>query len=139
MIDQNKLYRYRMSVFNKFEKREAHAVLMRFMCRCLEVIQDFLPAVGKAAFEKAKEYWLQGRGQACDLESARVDCWQYLDNKGRSIDIKDHEDAAMRAVLCVLYPHTESKDFSSETVEWFAEMLNRLGNYSNEVNRHMMC
>lgn len=46
------------------------------------------------------------------------------------------KDAAMRALLCVLYTEVEDEDFSSDTLDWFADMLNRLGDYSNVFERY---
>jgi len=139
MIDQNKIYKYRILVTNRFNTQEAYTVFMRFMCHCLEAIQEFLPTVGKVAFEKAKEHWIEGIDHTNDLEALRIICWQYLDNKGGRIDIKDKEDASMRALLCVLHTKIENEDFSSDTIEWFTDMLDRLGDYSSEVERHMVC
>lgn len=137
MITRKELETYLDEVTQNFSATEAHSVLMRFMCRCLLLAQEFLPKTGRNALSSATAFWLSGQGQAEDLLTARIDCWNYLDSKHRSIDILDREDAAMRAVMCVLYSEPESDDFSAEAVRWFADMFDRLGDYSNETAQLM--
>lgn len=137
MITRNELEIYLAKVAQKLSATEAHAVLMRFMCRCLLLAQEFLPDTGRNALSSATAFWLSGQGQAEDLLTARIDCWNYLDSKHRSIDILDREDAALRAAMCVLYAEPESDDFSAEAVRWFADMFDRIGDYSGEIARLM--
>ncbi|WP_223619782.1 hypothetical protein [Lysobacter sp. ESA13C] len=137
MIARNELEIYLVNVTQTFSATEAHAILMRFMCRCLLLAHEFLPEIGRNALNLATAFWLSGEGQAEDLLTARIACWNYLDSKHRSTDIQDREDAAMRAVICVLYAEPESDDFSVETVHWFADMFDRLGDYSNETAQLM--
>lgn len=133
MIDRNQLEAYLAKVTQSFNAHEAHSILMRFMCRCLSLVQQFMPETGRNALKLATAFWLEGGGRAEDLLAARVGCWNYLDAKGRSTDIQDQEDAAMRAVICVLYVEPEFEDFSAETARWFAAMFNRLGDYSTKT------
>jgi hypothetical protein len=137
MIERDPLEGYLTVVTQRFSVNEAHAVLMRFMCRCLMIVRQLLPEIGQRALDVAGAFWLEGKGQAADLLAARVDCWNYLDAKHRNSEIKDQEDAALRAVICVLYAEPESEDFSSETVRWFAALFDRLGNYSDETKQLM--
>ncbi|MGN7919883.1 hypothetical protein [Lysobacter sp. 22409] len=137
MIARNELEIYLAKVTQKFSATEVHMILMRFMCRCLLLAQGLLPETGRNALNSATTFWLDGQGRAADLLTARIDCWNYLDSKHRSTDIKDREDAAMRAVICVLYAEPQSDDFSAETVRWFADMFDRLGDYSNETAQLM--
>jgi hypothetical protein len=116
MIATNELEIYLAKVTQQFGATEAHAFLLRFMCRCLPLTQEFLPETGRKALNLATAFWLRGQGQAESLLTARIDCWNYLDSKHRSTDILDREDAAMRAVMCVLYAEPESDDFSAEAV-----------------------
>lgn len=138
MIDDNQLDIFVKSICERFDAVEAHKIFMRFMCRCLDLIKPFLPPTGKEELEIAKAHWFHDVGQIGELESARVRCWQYLDQKGQSVEISDREAVAMRALLCVLYPEPTTDDFSSETVRWFIGLLNRLGDYSMEVSRLMV-
>lgn len=137
MIARNELEIYLAKVTQTFSATEAHAILMGFMCRCLPLAQEFLPEIGRNALNSATTFWLSGQGRAEDFLTARIDCWNYLDSKHRSTDIQDREDAAMRAVICVLYAEPESDDFSAEAVRWFADMFDRLGDYSNETAQLM--
>jgi len=137
MIERDQLEDYLTAVTQRFSVDEAHAVLMRFMCRCLLIARQFLPEIGQKALDLAGEFWLEGKGQAADLLAARVDCWNYLDAKHRSAEIKDQEDAALRAVICVLYAEPESENFSPETVRWFAALFDCLGIYSDETRQLM--
>jgi hypothetical protein len=137
MIDRNHLEDFVARVMQRFDDQDAHALFMRFMCHCLILVQKFLPEVGRKALASATLFWLEDKGQAEDLVAARVSCWEYLDAKGRSTEIKDKEDAAMRAIICVLYAEPDSADFSAETLRWFAEMLDQLGDYSSETKQLM--
>lgn len=137
IIDRAKLEDYLARVAQSYSADEAHAVLMRFMCRCLKLVQQFLPRVGRNALNLATAYWIDRKGQAETLLEARVECWNYLDAKGGSSEIRDQEDAAMRAAICLLYAEPESDDFSLETVRWFADMFDRLGNYPDEIIQMM--
>lgn len=137
MIDQIKLEVFLTEVTHRLDVDDSYPFLMRFMCRCLELIKEFLPEVGNDALETAKFFWLKGKGQENSLTEARIRCWNHLDAKGRSIEIKDKEDAAMRALLCVLYATPDSDDFALEAVHWFVSMLDKIGNYGNEVEEFM--
>lgn len=137
MIDRNRLEALLARVAERSDVREEHAILMRFMCRCLALVEQFLPEVGRNALYTARTFWLEGKGQAEDLLAAGVDCWKYLDAKGRGVEIQDQEDAAMRAVLCVLRAEPESDDFPADAVRWFASMFDRLGDYSSETAQLM--
>jgi len=137
MIDRSKLEAYLDDVTQRSDAREAHLILMRFMCRCLSLVQHVLPETGRKAFNFATSFWLEGDGAAVGLLAARIECWSYLDAKGRSTDINDVEDAAMRALICVLYAEPESEDFSADTVRWFANMFDQLGQFSEEAAQLM--
>lgn len=137
MIERNHLEGYLTIVTQHFSAGEAHVVLMRFMCRCLMIVRQFLPELGQKALDLAGMFWLEGKGQAADLLAARVDCWSYLDVKHRSAEIRDQEDAALRAVICVLYAEPESENFSAETVRWFAVLFDHLGSYTDETRQLM--
>lgn len=137
MIDGAQLETYLESVAQRVGIGEAHTILMPFMCRCLLLVQKFLPETGRDALNLATIFWLEGKGRAEDLLAARIRCWNYLEAKGRSTDIRDQEDAAMRAVICVLYAEPQADDFSAESVRWFADMFNRLGDHSREVAQLM--
>jgi hypothetical protein len=137
MIDENHLELYLTRVSRQFESHEVHAILMRFMCDCLVVVQQHLPEVAKSALNLARKFWFNKEGVGDDLLAARIDCWRYLDEKKRSIDIQDQEDFAMRAVICVLYDEPESEDFTAETVRWFSTLLNRLDPPSDKIELMM--
>lgn len=137
MIDRSQLEAYLEGVTQRSNAHEAHLILMRFMCRCLSLVQQLLPETGRKAFGLATSFWLEGEGPAEGLLAARIECWSYLDAKGRSTEIIDVEDAAMRALICVLYAEPESEDFSADTVRWFADMFDQLGHFSEETTKLM--
>lgn len=138
MITDRDVHAFTRMVSAKFDPQEAYAILTRFSCRCLEPVQPLLPPIGQASLEIAKAYWLQGVGQEEDLEAARDKCWQYLDQKGRSAAIVDDEDVAMRAVLCVLYPLSDEDDYLSDSMEWFADLMNRLNAWPSDAQHYMI-
>lgn len=132
MIDRGKLETYLINVSHRFGG-DAHAELMRFMCRCMAQVKMNLPAEGRSALDLAKLFWFEGSTRSQALVDARIECWNYLDTKAGGAGVGDQEEAAMRAVICVLYPEPESDDFSAETARWFADMLDRLGDFSHET------
>jgi len=65
------------------------------------------------------------------LNAARVKCWDFLEAKGRDVDIEDNEDAAVRALFCVMYPDRVSdEDFVQVSFQWFFERVNKIGDFS---------
>lgn len=137
MIEEEQVEVYLESVVRQRNLQDAHVVIMKFMCRCLSLVKGGVPEVGKDALDVAENFWFEGKGEEKDILAARVACWSYLDAKHHDVDIEGREDAAMRAVICVLYEKAESKDFLAETLRWFVSMLDRLGDYSVEVSRAM--
>jgi hypothetical protein len=137
MVDRDQLERYLAEVAQRFDLREEHESLMRFMCRCLPFVRRYLPEVGRKALDCASRFWLEGEGTAQDLVDAQVECWRYLDAKSYRPEIRDSDDAAMRAVVCVLCAEPDSEDFPSDSVRWFAEMLDRLGEGKEEITQLM--
>ncbi len=102
MLERNQLEGYLTIVMQRFSVDEAHAVLMRFMCRCLMIVRKFLPE----SWTERRWTWRKcsgwrARDEAANLLASRVDCWNYLDAKHRSAEIRDQEDAALRAVTFV--------------------------------------
>lgn len=137
MIDRGHLEAYLAGVTQRSGARDAQVTLMRWMCRCLSLVQHLLPETGQKALTLATSFWLVGVGAAEGLLAARVACWNYLAVKGRGTEVQDAEDAAMRAVICVLYAESESDEFSVETARWFADMFDQLGLFSKEVTELM--
>ncbi|QTR52395.1 hypothetical protein [Thiothrix unzii] len=127
MINDEMINQYIEQIKSKFPIKEQHREFMRLLCHYLASVNTRLPAVGQESLEIAQSYWLQEGGTPERMDAARTQCWQYLDNKGSSIAIGDEVDTAMRAVLCVLYPVPADETFSVETVRWFFQLLNRLG------------
>lgn len=116
---------------------EAHAVLCRFMCRCLPLLDPFLPDIGREASGKAMGYWLNGQGKPGDLEAARVACWKFLEEGAADTNLQDQQVVAVRALLSVLNEEPDGQDFSFDAVEWFVAMLTRLGDFSSAIESQM--
>ena len=135
MIDESEINAYLRSVVLKFSGLPQHIVLMKFLCECLELIREYFPPVGRAAFDTAKAYWFRNEGNGDNLEAARVSCWEFLNQKHRSFEIIDNEDVALRALLSALHCEPDTEDFSTDSVRWCVDMMNRLGDYSMEVRR----
>lgn len=117
---------------------EAHALLMQFLTDGVMLIGPFLPPVGENALGTAIRYWNSGAGSPKDLDAARVACWEFLDAKGSNVAIKDEEDAAMRALLCVLQPSPRKDAHPADVANWFANMLDRIDDYSEYFEFLMM-
>ncbi|MGY2442978.1 hypothetical protein [Pseudomonas sp. SDO52101_S400] len=116
-------------------KAEADATrnIMKFMFAGVGMVlqdEEVSPVVN-GAFTVAHRYWFEGGENEKELNAARVKCWDFLETKGRDVDIEDNEDAAIRALFCVMYPDRVSdEDFVQESFEWFFEMINRIGDFS---------
>lgn len=116
-------------------KTEADAArdIMKFMCEGVGMVlqnEEVSPIV-ESAFAVAHRYWFEGGKNEKELNAARVKCWDFLEAKGRDVDIEDNEDAAVRALFCVMYPDRVSdEDFVQESFQWFFEMINRIGDFS---------
>lgn len=138
MIDQKKLKSFVVKVQDDLSDNDGHVVLNRFMCRCLMAIRSDLPEVARGALDEACQYWMEGGGRKDELLNARLACWRHLESKGRSMDIVDSEDTAIRATLCVLHADFESEDHSDETLFWFASVFDRLGGDGVDTERFML-
>src|SRR5579862_8609514 len=88
--------------------KDDYGTLTRLMIECLELVPFRLPAVGEAATKIARQYWTERSLPASVLEHARVDCWNYLDQRSASTNTVVPEYCAVRAVICVLYPEAPS-------------------------------
>jgi hypothetical protein len=99
-----------------------YASSMRIMIQCLQLIRCIVPAVGVASMKVARRFWEFHSVPTSDLERARVNCWQYLDERSASTNTELPEYCAVRAVICVLYAEPPSDDLS-ELVGFFVEML----------------
>ncbi len=109
---------------------------MRTLTACAELICSDLPQLGRSALALARRYWTSDDGVPRVLLEARVQCWEYLDVKnGDSTTIADREDHAMRALICCLYGETQEPGDCFDSVSFFFEMLNGLGDYSAQVRR----
>ncbi len=95
---------------------------VRLMLRCLAVIPVKLPPVAISSFEVASRYWIDRTVPKAELEKARIDCWNYLDERAVSTNTIDPEPSAVRAVICVLYDAPPSDDVA-ELLEFFNQVL----------------
>ncbi len=138
LVDRDKLAAYMAKLAKESSNPEdERKALMKFMCRCLTPVQRSLPAVGRDAMSTAIAYWFEGKKSEADLEAARVACWQFLDNKGRFVALEDREDAAMRAVINVLFANPVGQTPNHVSPHFFADMLDYLGDCSDFANKMM--
>jgi hypothetical protein len=92
------------------------------MLRCLQLISDEFPVVASQSMNVAIDYWLKATINCEMLDSARIECWNYLDSNSASTNIENSEFCAVRAVICVLYPEPNSDD-NGELLDWFFKMI----------------
>jgi hypothetical protein len=124
VIDASQFLR-RASLAGGTRPEERWRALMQLMLT--ELHGCSLPPVGTQALGAAEAFWNDRRGSVEDLLAAKINCWTYLDGKNHSsTQIADDEDRALRALLCVLEPIGDQGE-ASDSVEWFAEMLNGTG------------
>jgi len=101
---------------------EDYGKSVRLMIECLQLIPFHMPHVASIGLGVANRYWIKHSLLDSELEKARVDCWNYADERSESTDTETPEDFAVRAVICVLYeaPPEEGID---EAISFFNEML----------------
>ena len=58
---------------------------------CLQLIPFYLPLVGQTGTEVARQYRIHHSVSASDLERARVECWNYLDERSASTNTDEPE------------------------------------------------
>lgn len=71
--------------------------LNQLMIRSLQLITIPLPNVGTVAIEIAKQYWIDS--SHLDLERARIECWEYLDERSASTNNEEIEYCANNGIL----------------------------------------
>lgn len=87
-----------------------------------------LPESLRYALALACERWYAGATDAASLQAASVDCWDFLEAKhGTSTVIADRTDAAVRALICVLWDEVPGVDEVDMTLEFFAPLAGRFG------------
>lgn len=97
----------------------------RLLLECLTLIKDDLPAIGLEALSIAEKYWVDKIIVSSELESVRVRCWRFLDERNAATNTQEKQYCALRAVICVLYAEPPSDDIG-ELIEFFMEMMSSL-------------
>jgi hypothetical protein len=132
MISHEQIVDFSNRLANGKDEAQTARDVMKFMCAGIGmVLQDEqVSPIVRDAFAVAHRYWFEGAENDHELDAARIKCWDFLEAKGLDVDIKDNEDAAVRALLCVMYPdRVPDEDFVQESFEWFFEMINRIGDF----------
>jgi hypothetical protein len=96
--------------------------LLQLMTKCLDLIPIKLPEDALDAKIIAQSYWLGHEASESDLERARINCWEYLDQNSADNDEVKQSISATRAVICTLYGKPPSDDLS-ELADFFVQML----------------
>jgi hypothetical protein len=92
------------------------------MIECLKLVSFALPQVAASAMDIARRYWIDGSVPLSDLETLRVQCWEYLNERSASTNTIAPEFCAIRAVICVLYASSQPHDVG-DRVYFFNEMM----------------
>ena len=95
------------------------------MLSCVVLVENHLPDVGYKSISIAKNYWLDGKKEQESLKGARVECWNYLDERNASTNTQEKRYCALRAVICTLYAEMPSDDIG-EFIEFFLEMVSEV-------------
>lgn len=96
--------------------------LLQLMTKCLELIPIKLPDPALNAKTIAQSYWLKHEASEEDLEKARINCWEYLDQNSAKNSESNQAISASRAVICTLYGKPPSEDLG-ELADFFVQML----------------
>ncbi|MGU3347078.1 hypothetical protein [Pseudomonas monsensis] len=138
MISNEQIVHFSEQLSKGKAEAEAARNIMKFMCAGVGLVlqdEEVSPIV-KSAFAAAHKYWFEREKNEKELNAVRVKCWDFLEAKGRDVDIEDNEDAAVRALFCVMYPDRVSdEDFVQESFQWFFEMINRVGDFSQAFEK----
>lgn len=133
-IDEAKVGRLMAALATIGDEKKQSAALMPELCGLVERHEDLLPHGLKTYVELASRYWKGRVGSSKELESARIACWDFLEKKGRSTGVVDAEDAAIRALICVLYDESIDAEFLDDTTYWFFSVLNRIRDSDPDVD-----
>jgi hypothetical protein len=125
-IDEAKVGELMAALAGIGDEKKQNAALMPELCGLVEHYQEFLPHALKKYAGLASVYWGRGVGSDKELEDARLICWKFLEEKGSSAQIVDVEDAAVRALICVLYGELANADFVDDMTYWFFSVLERI-------------
>jgi hypothetical protein len=95
---------------------------IRLLVECMALVKDDLPVIGLEALSIAEKYWIDKSIVSAELESVRVRCWRFLDERNATTNVQEKQYCALRAVMCVLYAEPPSDDIG-ELLEFFMEMI----------------
>lgn len=70
----------------------------------------------------AESYWSLGTGTPEILETAKISCWNYLDEFEPQTHLANSDARFARALLCVLEPLGD-EDLRSDIADWFAGVI----------------
>jgi hypothetical protein len=100
---------------------------MRFMIDACNRMA--LPEYARESLEVAVRY-VNNEASAKDLEAVRVRCWESIE--GRDSKFSDPRVAAIRAVICTLYPRDTKNDLF-ETLAFFHDVAAAAGISSEDL------
>lgn len=92
------------------------------LVECMALLKGDLPVIGLEALSIAEKYWLDKSLVVGELESTRVRCWLFLDERNAATNAQEKQYRVLRAVMCVLYAEPPSDDIG-ELLEFFMEMM----------------
>jgi hypothetical protein len=136
-IDEAKVGRLMVALATIGDHKKQSAALMPELCDLVERHEDLLPHELKRYMALASRYWKNRVGSSKDLEAARIACWEFLEKKGRSTGIVDAEDAAIRALICVLYDESIDAEFLDDATYWFFSVLKQIRESDPDVDERI--
>jgi hypothetical protein len=134
-IDEKKIADVLDAIATINDDVKVKSYLMPVLCRLIDQYREILPVELVQYVELASAYWGHGEASAQGIEDARVQCWMFLERKGHATGIADAEDAAVRALICLLYRESHDEHHVADIAEFFLSSVKRIqeGNpYANE-------
>ena len=125
-IDEKKIADFLDAMPKIGDDKNFKSNLMVAFCRLMNRYREILPINLEQYVELASAYWGRGEGSAQEIEDARVECWNFLDGKGHVTGIASAEDAAVRALICLLYHKSKDEDQVADTAEFFLASIRRI-------------
>lgn len=105
---------------------------IEFMIECTKIYHKFIPAVGIKSLEIAKDYWLEKKSGVGDLEIAKVNCWNFLDENKLSTRFDTPEACALRAMMLLLYPESDN-EHPDDNLDFYFDMLSLMNISKKEL------
>src|SRR5262249_15629664 len=103
-----------------------------FMIDYLEKLRAPLPAVAAEGLAIARKFQNAEVGPD-QVETARLSCWSYLNDRSAGTDFTTPEHCAIRAAICFLHVGPTVRGDAIDLVDWFLNLADRFEPRSDDA------